>query len=83
MNIITERCTIGEVEITFETGKLAKQANSIVVSCGETVVLVTAVSNREPKDLPFLPLTVEYREYNAAAGCSTTSSARAWRAIAP
>ena len=68
MNVITERCTIGEVEISFETGKLAKQANSIVVTCGDTVVLVTAVSNREPKDLPFLPLTVEYREYNAAAG---------------
>ena len=68
MNIVTERCTIGEVEISFETGKLAKQANSIVVTCGETVVLVTAVSSREPKDLPFLPLTVEYREYNAAAG---------------
>ncbi|MBL9104328.1 MAG: polyribonucleotide nucleotidyltransferase [Myxococcales bacterium] len=68
MNIVTERCRIGEVEIVFETGKLAKQANSIVVSCGDTVVLVTAVSSRDPKDLPFLPLTVEYREYNAAAG---------------
>jgi polyribonucleotide nucleotidyltransferase len=68
MNVITESCSIGEVEISVETGKLAKQANSVVIRCGETTVLVTAVSSREPKDLPFLPLTVEYREYNAAAG---------------
>ena len=68
MNVITESCSIGEVEISIETGKLAKQANSVVIRCGETAVLVTAVSSREPKDLPFLPLTVEYREYNAAAG---------------
>ena len=68
MNVITESCSIGEVEISIETGKLAKQANSVVIRCGETTVLVTAVSQKEPKDLPFLPLTVEYREYNAAAG---------------
>jgi len=68
MNVITESCSIGEVEISIETGKLAKQANSVVIRCGETSVLVTAVSSRDPKDLPFLPLTVEYREYNAAAG---------------
>ena len=68
MNVITESCSIGEIEISIETGKLAKQANSVVVRCGETSVLVTAVSQKDPKDLPFLPLTVEYREYNAAAG---------------
>jgi len=68
MNVITESCSIGEVEISIETGKLAKQANSVVIRCGETTVLVTAVSQKEPKDLPFLPLTVEYREFNAAAG---------------
>jgi polyribonucleotide nucleotidyltransferase len=68
MNVITESCSVGAIEISVETGKLAKQANSVVIRCGETTVLVTAVSSREPKDLPFLPLTVEYREYNAAAG---------------
>ncbi|HEY0137521.1 MAG TPA: polyribonucleotide nucleotidyltransferase, partial [Nannocystis sp.] len=68
MNVITESCSIGEIEISIETGKLAKQANSVVIRCGETSVLVTAVSQKDPKDLPFLPLTVEYREYNAAAG---------------
>jgi len=68
MNVITESCSIGEVEISIETGKLAKQANSVVIRSGETAILVTAVSSRDPKDLPFLPLTVEYRESNAAAG---------------
>ncbi|MDC0715370.1 polyribonucleotide nucleotidyltransferase [Nannocystis bainbridge] len=68
MNVITETCRIGEVEISIETGKLAKQSSAVVVRCGETAVLVTAVSSREPKDLPFLPLTCEYREYPASAG---------------
>jgi polyribonucleotide nucleotidyltransferase len=68
MNVITETCAVGEVEISIETGKLAKQSSAVVVRCGETAVLVTAVSSKEPKDLPFLPLTCEYREYPAAAG---------------
>lgn len=68
MNVITETCTVGEVEISIETGKLAKQSSAVVVRCGETAVLVTAVSSKEPKDLPFLPLTCEYREYPASAG---------------
>jgi polyribonucleotide nucleotidyltransferase len=68
MNVITESCVVGEVEISFETGKLAKQANSVVVRCSDTAVLVTAVSSREPKPFDFLPLTCEYREYPAAAG---------------
>ncbi len=68
MDIVTETVRVGEVEITFETGKLAKQASSIVMKAGGTAALVTAVSNKEPKDLPFLPLTVEFRLANAAAG---------------
>ncbi len=68
MNVITETCTVGAVEISFETGKLAKQASAVVLRCGETAVLVTAVSSREPKPFDFLPLTCEYREYPAAAG---------------
>ncbi|MEE9385898.1 MAG: polyribonucleotide nucleotidyltransferase [Nannocystaceae bacterium] len=68
MNIFTETVQVGQRTISFETGKLAKQASSIVMSCGETNVLVTAVSSTSPRDLPFLPLTVEYRESNAAAG---------------
>lgn len=68
MNVITESCTVGEVEISIETGKLAKQSSAVVIRCSDTAVLVTAVSSKDPKDLPFLPLTCEYREYPAAAG---------------
>ncbi len=68
MNVVTETCKIGDAEITLETGKLAKQANSVVVRLADTHVLVTACSSKEPKALPFLPLTVEYREANASAG---------------
>ncbi len=68
MNPIIETCKVGDVEIKVETGRVAKQANSVLISVGDTVVLVTAVSAPEPKDLPFLPLTVEYRESGYAAG---------------
>ncbi|MBI3473573.1 MAG: polyribonucleotide nucleotidyltransferase [Candidatus Solibacter usitatus] len=56
--------------ITLETGKLAKQANgAVVVRSGDSVVLVTACSNEEPKpNASFFPLTVDYREYTYAAG---------------
>ncbi|MCA9653624.1 MAG: polyribonucleotide nucleotidyltransferase [Myxococcales bacterium] len=68
METIIETCKVGDVEISIETGRVAKQANSVLVTVGDTVVLVTAVSSAEPKDLPFLPLTVEYRENGSAAG---------------
>jgi polyribonucleotide nucleotidyltransferase len=56
-------------EISIETGKLAKQAHgSVVVQSGKCMLLCTVVSNYEQKDLPFLPLTVDYREKFAAAG---------------
>ena len=57
-------------KITLETGRIAKQANgSVLVKSGDSVVLVTAVSNEEPKvGASFFPLTVDYREYTYAAG---------------
>src|SRR5882762_9760548 len=57
-------------KITLETGKIAKQAHgSVVVRSGDSVVLVTACSNEEPKPgAGFFPLTVDYREYTYAAG---------------
>ncbi|TXE07206.1 polyribonucleotide nucleotidyltransferase [Seonamhaeicola algicola] len=56
-------------EITIETGKLAKQAHgSVVVQCGDTMLLCTVVSNYDAADVDFLPLTVDYREKFAAAG---------------
>ncbi|MGE5716420.1 MAG: polyribonucleotide nucleotidyltransferase [Acidobacteriota bacterium] len=55
--------------LTIETGKIAKQADgAAVVKCGDTVVLVTACYSKEAKDIDFLPLTVEYKEYQYAAG---------------
>ncbi len=56
--------------INIETGKMAKQAaGSIVVSCEETVVLVTAVSSKEPREgIDFFPLMVDYEEKFYAAG---------------
>ena len=57
-------------KITLETGKIAKQSNgSVIVRSGDTVVLVSACANEEPKPgAAFFPLTVDYREYTYAAG---------------
>ena len=61
---------IGGRPLTIETGRLAKQANgSVQVRFGDTVVLVTACIQTEPRQgLDFFPLTCEYREYQYAAG---------------
>jgi polyribonucleotide nucleotidyltransferase len=61
---------LGGRTLTVETGKMAKQANgSVVVTYGETVVLVTAVASREAREsVDFLPLTVEYQERFYAVG---------------
>ena len=60
----------GGKTISFETGKLAKQAHgSAVVRIGENVVLATATSNPDPREgIDFFPLTVDYREYPYAGG---------------
>ncbi|MFZ9002616.1 MAG: polyribonucleotide nucleotidyltransferase, partial [Robiginitalea sp.] len=56
-------------EISIETGKLAKQAHgSVVVQSGKCMLLCTVVSNYNPSDVDFLPLTVDYREKFAASG---------------
>ncbi len=68
MNVVVESVKIGDAEITIETGKLAKQTTAVLISCGGTQVLLTATSSKEQKDLPFLPLTVEYREPASGAG---------------
>ena len=56
--------------ITIETGKLAKQAEgAVVVRMGDTMLLATVVSAKEPKeDIDFMPLSVDYREKFSAAG---------------
>jgi polyribonucleotide nucleotidyltransferase len=75
MAIATERraevsVTVGGREITFETGKLAKQADgAVVVRSGETMVLATAQGRMEPREgADFFPLTVDVEERMYAAG---------------
>lgn len=60
----------GKHEVTIETGGIARQANgSVLVRMGETVVLVTAVASKSPKDgIDFFPLTVNYIEKMYSAG---------------
>jgi polyribonucleotide nucleotidyltransferase len=60
----------GGKTISFESGKLAKQAHgSVVVRLGENVVLATATANADPREgIDFFPLTVDYREYTYAGG---------------
>ncbi|MGZ5313456.1 MAG: polyribonucleotide nucleotidyltransferase [Solirubrobacterales bacterium] len=59
---------VGGKEISFETGKLAKQASgSVVVRAGDTMVLGTATAGNE-RDVDFLPLTVDVEERHYAAG---------------
>jgi polyribonucleotide nucleotidyltransferase len=60
---------IGSRTLTLETGKLAKQAHgSVIVRSGDTMVLVAASRAGSPRDVDFLPLTVDYREYAYASG---------------
>jgi polyribonucleotide nucleotidyltransferase len=56
--------------LTIETGKMAKQAGgAVTVRCGDTIVLVTAVVSKKPKEgTDFLPLTVDFIEKTFAAG---------------
>jgi polyribonucleotide nucleotidyltransferase len=60
----------GGKRLTFETGRMAKQASgAALVTQGDNVVLATAVAAPEPKEgLDFFPLTVDYREYTYAGG---------------
>ena len=59
---------IAGTEISFETGKLAKQAGgSVVVRAGDTMVLCTATAGNV-RDVDFLPLTVDVEERMYAAG---------------
>ncbi len=58
------------VEVTLETGKLAKQAHgSAVIRVGGTMLLAAVVSNEDAKEgVDFMPLTVEYQEKYASTG---------------
>jgi polyribonucleotide nucleotidyltransferase len=68
--IATVSVTVGDQELTFESGKLAKQADgAVVVRAGETMVLATAQGKMEAREgADFFPLTVDVEERMYAAG---------------
>lgn len=61
---------IGSKQVSIETGKIAKLADgAVIVSCGDTMVLASAVSATAIKEgQDWFPLTVDYREKAAAVG---------------
>ncbi len=65
-----EELEINGKKITLETGKIARQADgAIIATCGETVVIATAVGAKEVKeDQDYFPLSVNYQEKYYAAG---------------
>jgi len=67
---VTVAVTVGNREVTFETGKLAKQADgAVVVRSGDTMVLATAQGRTEGREgADFFPLTVDVEERMYAAG---------------
>ena len=69
-NVTKVERNIGGKLIAIETGKIARQAaGAVTVTCGDTVVLVTAcVAPPRMEDIDFFPLTVDYRERQVAAG---------------
>jgi polyribonucleotide nucleotidyltransferase len=69
MAYVRESAIVGGKEITVETGKWAKQASgSVVLRCGDSMVLVTAAGSQQPRDIDFMPLTCEYQEKFYSSG---------------
>ncbi len=70
MNPIKKTFTLGDQQVTFETGEIARQAHGAVVcTIDDTVVLATVVGAKEPKaGQDWFPLTVDYAERTYAAG---------------
>ena len=60
----------GQHQVTLETGEIARQASgAVIVKMADTVVLVTAVGNKNAKEgMDFFPLTVDYQEKFYAGG---------------
>ena len=59
----------GDKKLTFETGKIARQADgAVVVTYGGTTVLCTATASKNNSEADFFPLTVNYQEKAFSAG---------------
>ncbi|HEY3074396.1 MAG TPA: polyribonucleotide nucleotidyltransferase [Burkholderiales bacterium] len=70
MNPIKKTFTLGNHQVTFETGEIARQAHGAVIcTMDDTVVLATVVGSKTPKaGQDWFPLTVDYAERTYAAG---------------
>lgn len=70
MNVVKKEFQYGDISVVLETGRIARQATgAVLVSMGDTVVLVTCVASKEARpDQDFFPLTVDYMEKTYAAG---------------
>lgn len=68
--MVIKEFEFGEHKVKLETGRIARQASgAVLVSMGDTVVLVTCVAKKEASvGYDFFPLTVDYQEKNYAAG---------------
>jgi polyribonucleotide nucleotidyltransferase len=66
----TREISVGGKTLSLETGRLAKQADgAVVVRLGDTMVLVTACADANPREgVDFLPLTCDYKENAYASG---------------
>ncbi|MCB1106499.1 MAG: polyribonucleotide nucleotidyltransferase [Chlamydiia bacterium] len=61
--------SVGGKEISFETGKIARQAGgSVMIRCGDTILLATACMGPALNEVDFLPLRVDYQEKFSSAG---------------
>ncbi|KFN49778.1 polyribonucleotide nucleotidyltransferase [Arenimonas composti] len=67
---VTKTFQYGQHQVTLETGEIARQASgAVIVKMADTVVLVTAVGNKNAKEgMDFFPLTVDYLEKFYAGG---------------
>ena len=70
MSVVTKEFQFGNQKVILETGKIARQASgAVMVSMGDTIVLVTCVAKKEAREgQDFFPLTVDYQEKTYAAG---------------
>jgi len=69
MSIARQEFDYGHQRVILETGGIARQASgAVMVTMGDTVVLVTCVLGKSPSTAGFFPLTVDYQERTYAAG---------------
>ncbi|HMY28240.1 MAG TPA: polyribonucleotide nucleotidyltransferase, partial [Agitococcus sp.] len=68
-NVVSKEFQFGRDKVVLETGRVARQANSVLITMGGVTVLVAVVAAKEAKaGQDFFPLTVNYQEKTYAAG---------------